>query len=657
MLNPLRPGGSKGHRLYSFQELDKLAIIRELQNAGVSPTDIPPDIDQLWQAAIATSSEHLLTSPEQQNGEGLPARQDQVTELSINQRIEDARQDLFWRYFVSHILHMSLLLISKDVPRTTLGLVLPLNTKVLPGSIKRVEDLSELGTSLIAVLGKSRSSQTLLTERPAFEYATDFRLLPLTVMTEDQLEEAPRDNTLIYLQRRSRRLTLNTSVAETIRHLLRPLYEDAQRSYTCFGPGMRNVLISSTDLQNDSDLLLNGLVEMAIRLGGQTAHGQPRWRFCCILLPKDTMLPLHQRSLVVRVQSRFAPHTLGETTTTPDAAASSLSIRALQSGHIVYLPKISHTDNTTPFGKKDEGPVRSAIAIPIGGENGLAVAVLYVASDEVAAFSANDQRVLRILCVIADEHLKSYFVRQRAVQKLADIVNEPSLVDAFFKSFRSENDFIYDVEQLLDSIQNERQERFVEQSTATDEDTNANSREAARWCFSFISVDIDKQSSLANIHGDRVARNLAHKVGIHIQELLRVAFKEYPQCRLYYIYADRFYILLEGFTPEHARTTAQRLKQGLAGSYKLDALRTSVDYPQRAESMLELSNITVRLGVTSYEYEKLKEILDQHPSEDAVAEVRSIISSALNTALDIGWDEGGNTVVAWDQETRRFIEL
>lgn len=656
LLKPSRPGssqtGSKGHRLYSFQELDKLAIIRELLNKGFSPADIPPDIDQLWHT-ITAANEQLQTSSEQQNCKDLPALEDKIATLSVNQRIEDARNDLFWRYFVSQTLHMSLLLISKDVPRTTLGLVLPLNPTVPSGITAHIEDLAGLGTSLVAVLGKSRSSQTFLTEeRLTFEYPTDFRLLPLTVMTEDQLEEAPRENTLIYLQRRSKRLTLSAPIVETIRRLLKPIYEDRQRLYTCFGPGMRDVLISSTDLQNDSDILLNGLVEMVIRAGGETAPGQPRWRFCCILMPKDSILPLHQRSLVVRVQSKLAPHTLGETTTTPDAATSSLSIRALQSGHIVYLPKISRTDNTTPFGKKDEGPVRSAIAIPIGGENGLALAVLYVASDEASAFSEGDQRILRILCAMVEEQFKMYVVRQQAIQKLADIINEPALVDAFFKTFRSENDFLHDIEQLLEIIQNEKQESLIEQNAGMGSDTYIPSNRHV----SFISVDIDKQSSLANIYGDLATRNLAHKVGLHIQELLRVGFKEYSQCKLYHIFADRFYILLEGFTPDQAHTTAKRLKQSLTASYKFDALRTSTDYPLRPESLLEL-NITVRLGVTSYEFEKLREILKHYPLRDAIPETLSIIKSTLNKALDIGRDAGGNNIVVWDHEKRGLVLL
>ena len=41
-LNPLRPSGPKGRRLYTPTELDKLAIIRELINVGYPASDIPP---------------------------------------------------------------------------------------------------------------------------------------------------------------------------------------------------------------------------------------------------------------------------------------------------------------------------------------------------------------------------------------------------------------------------------------------------------------------------------------------------------------------------------------------------------------------------------------------------------------------------------------
>ena len=65
ILNPLRPGGPKGRRLYTPTELDKLAIIRELINSGYAVSDIPPDIYKLWRTT--RSLKDLITTTNQSN--------------------------------------------------------------------------------------------------------------------------------------------------------------------------------------------------------------------------------------------------------------------------------------------------------------------------------------------------------------------------------------------------------------------------------------------------------------------------------------------------------------------------------------------------------------------------------------------------------------
>src|SRR5690348_12909778 len=60
LLSPLRPTGPKGRRLYTPGELDKLAVIRELIDAGYSPGDIPPDIDLVWHTIYGESEHPLL---------------------------------------------------------------------------------------------------------------------------------------------------------------------------------------------------------------------------------------------------------------------------------------------------------------------------------------------------------------------------------------------------------------------------------------------------------------------------------------------------------------------------------------------------------------------------------------------------------------------
>ncbi len=58
--------------------------------------------------------------------------------------------------------------------------------------------------------------------------------------------------------------------------------------------------------------------------------------------------------------------------------------------------------------------------------------------------------------------------------------------------------------------------------------------------------------------------------------------------------------------------------------------------------------MTVRLGVSSYTYPKLKEVLQRYAPETAVAAVRALIMSSLDEELDLGQREGGNCVFSWD---------
>jgi hypothetical protein len=128
LLSPLRPTGPKGRRLYTPGELDKLAVIRELIDAGYSPGDIPPDVDLIW-PAIYKESEH---SPlwERRGLLASGAIHERGVSLSIPPRIERERSALFWRYFASRALRLSLMLICEDIPHTTAALILPLEPAV-----------------------------------------------------------------------------------------------------------------------------------------------------------------------------------------------------------------------------------------------------------------------------------------------------------------------------------------------------------------------------------------------------------------------------------------------------------------------------------------------------------------------------------------------
>src|SRR5439155_4112481 len=99
-------------------------------------------------------------------------------------------------------------------------------------------------------------------------------------------------------------------------------------------------------------------------LGGKTSEGRDRWRFCSIMLPRSDSLSYQQRSLVAQGRSKHSPYTVGVKTFAP--TERHISTRAFLSGRIVYRPRIARDDYGAAL-RELEGPVRSAIAIPVAG--------------------------------------------------------------------------------------------------------------------------------------------------------------------------------------------------------------------------------------------------------------------------------------------------
>jgi len=568
-------------------------------------------------------------------------QRNRLDDLPINERIEKARVEAAFRYFASRVLRLSLLLICEDMPGTAAGLLLPLESRMVGPAPQRVEDMTRLGETLVGWLDQTRSSYTLLTPMPSFEYSTDYRIHPLQVMKSGVAQEAmPKDATLIIVPRETRQLTLGADVVEMIRTLLRPLYEDVQSIHRCFGAGMREVAEPATDLGSSAkyeDGILNGLAELVVRLGGLTAEGHERWRFCCILLPNHptSILSLQQRSLVVRAQSKYSPHQVGITTLSSQPPVTGLCLSAFQGGHIIYLPDVSRVDSIIAARELEE-PIGSAVAVPVEDNDGISIAVIYVVSDYPHAFLKNDQRVLRMVGKMVGELLGTYQVRLRAVGKLRDLVTYPEYVDTLFREFLSENEFLRDIEALLTEVQSRE--------------------DALKEVVSFIAIDIDNQSSLANRFGDRMARDLARTVGLRIHGQLR-AFKDDAVYELYHINADRFYIVLKGLGLEQARAKAEQLRRVLGGSYQIDPLRVPAGQPALPENMVSFANISVRLGVACYFYWKLKEVLLRCPPKTAVVETRIQIIRFLEEVLDLGKREGGNVVMSWEPAIRGFVRI
>jgi DNA-binding transcriptional MerR regulator/GGDEF domain-containing protein len=616
---------SRGHRQYTSDELDKLAVIRELINAKFTPSDILQEIDEVWELRSNDQQNHKIQKGTEHTQQKRPPT---TVHIPIDQRVDYAEKEVFWRYFTSQVLRLSLMLICESIPDTVAGLVLPLRPNASTSIVLDPHHLPDVGESLVGWLAINGSFNTFLDSTPSFEVASDFRIQQLAATEED----VPQDNTLIVVQRKAKPLKLSASVVETIRSLLKPVYENIGHWRSTFDYGMRDWLYQATDLTssvNPTDEVLDELANMIIQIGGKTSHQQDRRSFCCLLLPDDDTLPLQQRKLLVRAQSERSPYKVGVNPVSSEYPG--LSLRAYQSGYVIYRPDMSIKDFIIAY-QDQEQSTRSAIALPIAGEDGLSIAVLYVASNEANAFPIEEQRVLRMICKMTEELLMTYSARRKTTGNLSDLIEFPGVVDSSFKNFQSENDFIKDVETLLMDIDRKEESEYGLEEV------------------SFIAIDIDKQSITATKYGDRVARNLSREVGSRLLGHLDAFFTNSRHRRLYHVNADRYYLLLKGMSLEEARVKAEEIRVALEGEYSIDAQHARVGRPTLPEGMLKLPDVTVRLGVPAYKYKKLKEILGRYSKETAVFEAREIITKAIDQVLKQGQKEGGNVIICWDYE-------
>ena len=614
---------STGHRQYSPDELDKLALIRELMDQNYGLQEIPQDIDAIWKQVLSEQKAQVATT-DVQGGRHMHT----VERMPIDKRVEGMDQEVFWRYFVSQALRLSLLLICEDVPDTIAGLLLPLRKNSAYDTINDTGDLPKIGSTLVGWLGQNQAFYSFLDDAPSFEFPSDFRIELQRILIGEVDQYSP----LIIVQRKTRPLFLSSAVVETIRRLLELVYEHLETWQKYFDYGMRDWAYQVTDFTanpNVTDKVLDNLTDMVIALGGKTSDGRNRWNFAALLLPQDTSLPLQQRNLTVRARSKQAPPHVS--TVVLSVRQPGITFRAYQSGHTIYRPHLTYQDPLLAFGTMEQS-TRSALAIPIAGADGLSIAALYIASNEANAFSEADQRALRFITTMIEELLSTYRSRQQVGRKLTNLVNDPGLVDTSFRRFLSEEQFINDLEGLLSEIHSRDE---IEQESEE--------------VVSFIAVDIDDQSSLAVKYGDQVARNLSREVGLRLQG--EVNLLSDPQLRrLYHVNADRYYLFLRGMKLDDARNKARSLHQVLTGEYRIVARNIVTGTPVLPAGLLELPRVTVRLGVSSYEFKKLKEILARYDQVNAIAQARSLLMQNFEIQLTNGQREGGNVVISWDNE-------
>ncbi|HEY1350500.1 MAG TPA: MerR family transcriptional regulator, partial [Ktedonobacteraceae bacterium] len=617
------PGkGSTGHRQYSQAELDKLAVIKDLLDHGYALNDIPPDVDRLWSEA-----QRREDAPVGRGGAPAPdAAGAGVQHLPIDVRVEQLDRQAFWQYFVAQALRLSLVLLCENVPDTAVaGLVLPLEDRLPTSALTPTTDtLASIGSALIGWQGRGGSFSAFLDDAPAFEYPSDFRVEVLPMA-----EELPP--LFIVVQRKARPLSLTPEASAAIRRLFSLVFARREVWRPCFDYGRRDWLYQgSTQNFSEESALVQRLLEQVIELGEQ------RWAFCVLLLPRDASLPLQQQSLVVRAQTERSPFETGRTTISPQhmGETNSLTLRAFQSGQIVLAPAalageqmthplhlkvITSTPQSLLQNAQQRGPqkpaagevVHSALAMPVPGDHGISLAVLYIEAHGPQGFSQEDQRLVRIIGRMLEEGLLTARARSQLVGRPGDILERPAVVDRTFDEFAGETDFLLEINALL--------------SRMTDRQLTA---QEAQEEVSIISVDIDNQSSIAMKYGNRVARNLSQQVGLRIARQMRAA-SGFQATRLFHISADKYYILLEGVGLAEACGQARQLKSALDGTYLILPTSAAPSRPAQPMNMLSLPDVTVHMGVSSYLLEKLGELLRRYPLDTASIYVRALILAGI----------------------------
>jgi len=644
--------GATGHRQYSQAALDKLALIKDLLDHGYALSDIPPDIDLLWREVQRAGAG--------QGGAG--ALVVEAQRFPIDAHVEQMDQQEFWRYFVAQALRISLALMCEDVPDTAVaGLIMPVEDRPFEQTLPMTaQDLARVGPALVGWRGSDGSFYTFLDDAPAFEYPSDFRC-EVFPMGDESLPEKEGEIKQLFLvvQRRARQLALHAERSGAIRRVLNLVFAQRATWKPFFDYGRRDWFYLAHDrgLAQESPLFRR-MLEQILELG------EGRWKFCALLLPRDASLPVQQQSLVVRAQTSLSPFEVGLTTINPQeiGETNSLVLRAFQSGQIVlvsaalageqmthplYLKVITSTPQSIAQGtsrqvqqKPPAGEeVHSAIAVPIPGDYGISLAVLYIEAEGAHAFSLEDQRVLRMTGRMIEELLLTASARTRLMGRPGDMIERPSVVDTTFEEFAGETDFLAEIDALLSRIQGQHL-----------------SVEAAKGEISIISVDIDNQSSIAMMYGNRVARNLSQQVGLRISRQMR-AESGFRADRLFHISADKYYILLEGVSLASACGQARQLKSALDGTYLILPTSATPNRPAQPVNMLRVPAVTVHVGVSSYPLEKLDELLKRYPLDTSKIYVRTLIIAGIEEMLERGKNEGGNCIFAWDREIWGYKRL
>jgi GAF domain-containing protein len=658
-VSPPRSDGAKQddkkHRQYSRTELDVLAAIRILRDGSYSITEIKQNIGVIRDIANQLGQEvFTLPGTAERTTKPVGVTQEPANVPPIDQLLDNADNEQFWRFYATNALRLSLSLLAEYNPNTIIGLVMPLGSNT-PASVTTA-NVADLGECLIGWLRPGYSFYLLYTPRPSFEEYTDFRMHPLQAM---------QDNTWTVVQRKPGQLNISSQVRTTIQRLLAPLYEHKQEWLPFFRAGQHGFSFPIADFvpeaaENPTKRIhLTSLANLAVGMGRDKG-----WRFACILTPRNPQLSVSEHQLIVQAVSENAPEAYKEklerTIVYPTATVISVSMRAYQGGCICYRHRAVPQDESI-FNYDLEQPLGCCIAVPIGGEEAKPLGVIYLASSQQDAFDEDDQRLLRMIARMAQELLLTFQTRFKVTEQLKSLIEKPALADQAFdiEEVYLETELIDRLERLLQVVWSRDDLKGLLSEILARDDVRDRRAAIVKYYYTndaltFYCFDVNNQTSLTQKYGEIMTRNLSRVVAIRAGNKLKTLFTS-SDLQLCHTYGDRFYVLLGGIPLDEARAKVWALKDRLDGTYMIDALRFSTEQPTPVEMRVQ-DEITVRIGISCYPAIKVYELMQRLVNKLDLPDLQAAVASGIRREFD-DLLKLGPGVWSWDPVEWRWIEL
>jgi hypothetical protein len=189
--------------------------------------------------------------------------------------------------------------------------------------------------------------------------------------------------------------------------------------------------------------------------------------------------------------------------------------------------------------------------------------------------------------------------------KLSAVMKNPVNTDTLFDNFLSEDQLVRDIDSLLADLQ----EQIARQ-------LGGNRQEV-----SFIAVELSDQSDHDTKYDYLLLRNVYLHIGELIDKHFRSLFSLPGYTQPYHIYGSRYYIFLPNVSLEEVRKQAKGLKKALDGTYTFNSLAVSIGETIPLAPAQELSGVVTNIGVSSYLYTKLEDILQRYPGRGVYEKV------------------------------------